>query len=229
LSVDKRRGTITASDLLLVDSSGQVKRTAEEAPPSWTAENEPSAHDLQVRDQFLRMFHPGRPILTEVVAASEDESADIKRLAIVGLKSLGDLSLLLPVLSRKDDPTARRSAIAAIRAYLGQGPAQSTLVKQQLAQEFGDDTASIVEKMLVGFSPEEASRPQLFELLVATISPEQHSVGVRELALDSLKRLTGRDDLGYGPDHPEGKGLEAWKQLLAEGKLRLTTPRTKAK
>jgi hypothetical protein len=229
LSVDKRQGSISPSDMLTVDGGGQVKRSTEDAPPAWASETEPSPHELQIRDQFLRMFHPGRPILTEVVAASEDESADIKRLSIVALKSLGDPSLLIPILSRKDDPVARRSAIAATRAYVGLGPAAATRVKEQLVQEFGDDTASIVEKMLIGFSADEASRPQLFELLVDTLSPEQESVGVRELALENLKRLTGRDDLGYDPDHPTDKGFAAWKDLQRQGKLRLAAPRAKAK
>ena len=88
------------------------------------------------------MFHPGRPVLTEIVTASEDENADIKRFSILALKSLGDLSLLMPMLSRKDDPVARRSALAAIRAYMGLGPTPRNAVREQLVEEFGDETAS---------------------------------------------------------------------------------------
>jgi hypothetical protein len=101
-------------------------------------------------------------------------------------------------------------------------------VRDQLAEEFGEDTASIVGKMLMGFSAQEASSPQVFEQLVGLLAPEQESLGVRELALDTLKRLTGRDDLGYDPDHAEGKGLTAWKDLQRQGKLRVTAPRPKA-
>ncbi len=46
--------------------------------------------------------------------------------------------------------------------------------------------------------------PRSYERLVAALGPEQESVGLRELALDTLKQLTGRDDLGYDADHPEG-------------------------
>jgi hypothetical protein len=229
LSVDKRTGTLTSSDVIAVDGSAQVKRSTDDTPPSWASEAELAPHELQVRDQFLKMFHPGEPILRDIVTASEDESADVKRLAILALKSLGDLSFLMPILSRKDDPIARRSAIAAIRAEIGLGSAAAARVKEQLVQEFGDDKAPMVDKMLIGFSPDEASRPQLFELLVATLGPDQEPVGVRELAIDNLKRLTGRDDLGYDADHPAEKGLNAWKDLQRQGKLRLATPRTKTK
>ena len=119
--------------------------------------------------------------------------------------------------------------MAAIRSYMGLGPDAANRVRDQLAEEFGDDTAPFVEKMLVGYTPEEASDPKIFERLVAALGPEQESVGLRELALDTLKQLTGRDDLGYDPDHPEGKGLSAWKELQRQGKLRYSATRGKAK
>ena len=49
------------------------------------------------------------------------------------------------------------------------------------------------------------------------LSPEEGRLGVRELAIDTLKRLTGHDDQGYDPDHPEGKGFAAWKDLERQG------------
>ena len=88
---------------------GGLKRTEIDAPPVWATELEPSPHEVQIRDQFIRMFHPGRPVLTEIVAASEDDNSDMKQLSILALKSLGDVSLLMPMLSRKGDPVTRKS------------------------------------------------------------------------------------------------------------------------
>jgi hypothetical protein len=228
LSTGAKHETLTTSDAVVVDTAGGLKRTEIDAPPSWAIEAEPSAHELQMRDHFIRMFHPGRPVLTEIVAASEDDSSDIKELSILALKSLGDVSLLMPMLSRKGDPITRKSALSAIRSYMGLGREAATRVHDQLAEEFGDDTATFVEKMLVGYPSEEASNSLLYDRLVAALGPEQDSVGVRELALDTLKHLTGRDDLGYDPDQPEGKGLNAWKDLLRQGKLRYSAARPKS-
>jgi hypothetical protein len=224
-----KQESLTASDAVVIDSAGNVKRTAIDAPPSWAVEAEPSPPELQVREKFVKIFHPGRPVLTEIVTATTDESDDVKRLSIAAIKSLGDLSLLTPLLSHKDDPVARRTAITAIRAYMGLGPDAAVRVRDQLAKEFGDDTASFVEKMLIGYTPEEASNAQLYQRLVDALRPEEESVGVRELALDTLKQLTDRDDLGYDPDHPEGKGLSAWKELQRQGKLRYVAGRDKSK
>jgi hypothetical protein len=229
LTADQKQESLTATDAVVIDTAGGFKRTGIDAAPSWATEVEPSAHEVQVRDQFNRMFHPGRPVLTEIVAASEDDNADIKQLSIRALKSLGDVSLLMPMLSRKGDPITRKSALAAIRAYMGLGRDAAIRVREQLAEEFGDDTASFAEKMLVGYPAEEASSPQLYERLVAALGPEQESVGLRELALDTLKHLTGRDELGYDPDQPEGKGLNAWKDLQRQGKLRYSAARGQSK
>ncbi len=122
LTAGQKQESLTASDVVVIDAAGTVKRTAIDTPPSWATEAEPSPQELQLRDQFIRMFHPGRPVLTEIVAASEDDNADIRQLSILALKSLGDLSLLMPMLSRKGDPVTRKGALAAIRSYMGLGP-----------------------------------------------------------------------------------------------------------
>ena len=228
VTIDKKPESLAALDVLALDGGG-AKRSTEEALPAWASDAEPSRQELELRDHFARLIHPNRPVLAEIVAAVEDQNPDIRRLSILALKSLGDMSLLMPMLSRKGDPIVRRSALAAVQSYMGLGPEAASRVRDQLVEEFGEETASFVGKMLIGFSPEEASNPQVYEQLVALLSPEQESIGVRELALDTLKRLTGRDDLGYDPDHPEGKGLNAWKDLQRQGKLRFTAPRTKAK
>jgi hypothetical protein len=229
LTAEKKQESLTASDLLVIDTAGTVKRTGIDSAPSWATETEPSPVEVKLREQFIRMFHPGRPVLTEIVAATEDDNSDIRQLSIRALKSLGDLSLLMPMLSRAGDADARKGALASIRSYMGLGPEAATRVRSQLAEEYGDDKAPFVEKMLVGYTPDEASDPKVFERLVAALGPEQESVGLRELALDTLKQLTGRDDQGYDADHPEGKSLSAWKDLQRQGKLHYSTARGKAK
>ena len=220
VSVDQKQESISPSNFVTVETTGKMTRTNLDNLPSWSTETEPSGAELQARTQFLKVFHPGRKVLAEIVAASEDEHVEIKQLSISALKALGDVSFLVPLLNREDDRITRLSALAAIRDYIGRGPDASKRALEQLVQEFGDETGSILGKMLVGFTPEEAANPETYQRLIALLPPDQPSVGLRELALDSLKRLTGRGDLGYDPDHPEGKGLTTWKELQRKGELR---------
>jgi hypothetical protein len=216
-------------DVLSVDRNG-TKRATEEGPPMWASDAWPTAEESKARGAFAKIFHPGRPVLTEIVSAVEDSNGDTKQLAIAALKSMGEMSYLMPLLSRKGDAGVRRGALAAIRSYTALGPEASGKVREQLVEEFGEDTASMAGQMIVGFSPQEAANPQLYTQLVGMLAPTEQSVGVRELALDTLMRLTGRSDvLGYDADHPE-KGHAAWVELEHQGKLRSAAPpRPKAK
>ena len=66
---------------------------------------------------------------------------------------------------------------------------------------------------MIGYTPKEAGDEATFTKLVQILGTSDPSeIGVRELALDNLMALTGRDDLGYDPEKPEGKGLKAWRE-----------------
>ena len=223
-SIDNKQETLKASNVAVIDA-GQIRIATPENLPPWSTQSEPTPYELQVRDQFLKQFHPGRPILAELVAAIEDDRPEIKDLAIRAMKAWGDLSLLMPMLSRERDPVARRVTIEAIRSYMALGPDAANRVRAELDREFRDENlGAIAQHMLVGYSPDEVAKGDIYPRLVGLLSPEQPSVGIRELALDSLRRLTGRDDLGYDPDHPLGKGLDAWNDLLRRNELQPLPP-----
>jgi hypothetical protein len=226
LSLDKQNETLTSSIVAIIETNAPIKRAAADTLPIWAVEPGPSTAEAELKEQFQGMFHADGSVLRDMVLASEDERPGIKSVSIAGIQALGDLSLLMPVLMRKDDPIARRFAIGTIREYMGRSPETAKEVHDQLVQEpgIGERETPLVEKMLVGYSTQEAAKPELFKQLVGLLSPDQQSVGVRELALDTIQRLTGRDDLSYSADHPEGQGLTALKELLARGELKARAP-----
>ena len=224
LVVGAKRETLKPMSVALVDAAGQVQTGQRPNLPAWLNQSEPTPYESQVKDQFAKLFHADRPVLAEIVAAIEDDRAEIKPMAVAALKALGDLSLLMPTLSRPNDPVARRATIGAIRSYMIQGPEASGRVRAALDEEFGGDLGGFAQHMLIGFAPDEAAKADLYTRLVNLLSPEQESVGLRELALDTLQRLTGRDNLGYDPDKPAGKGFDAWNDLMRRNELRTAPP-----
>jgi hypothetical protein len=209
-------------NVALVDAGGQIQVGSRDALPSWLTQAEPTALELQVKEQFIKLFHADQPVLRDLVIAIEDERPDIRILTVQALKGLGNIDELITTLSRPNDPTARRATIAAIRDYMTQGPDASGRVRTALEEQFGDKLGGVAYHMLVGYTPDEVAKSDFYSQVVGLLSPDHEAgiIGVRELALDTLKRLTGRDDLGYDPDHPAGKGYDAWNDLLRKNELR---------
>jgi hypothetical protein len=163
-------------------------------------------------------------VLADLVSATENENAEIKTLAIAALRGLGDLSLLTPILDRPSDPVARQAAIAALRAQIAQGGAAAQRVWDQLDLDFGPADGAKIQKLLVGFSDEEAAKTATLRALVDDLGPRNEALGIRELVYDNLKTLTGKASIPYDADHPEA-GHAAWNRLLEAGTLKLDPKR----
>jgi hypothetical protein len=225
LAVDDAKETLTGPGWIAWDGSRWADK-ADKPPPNWVTETKPTAFEQQIGEQFLRYFRPNRPVITDMVEALADDQKDVRRLAIRALRSVGDLSFVVPLLNRADDPTSRREAIRVLRAALAQGPDAVKAVHDQLLSDLGEEQAKDVERLLIGFTPKEARDEATFTNLVQQL--KANYVGVRELALDNLRTLTGRDDLEYDPDKPEGRGQRAWSDLLRDHELRPAVPVGKA-
>jgi hypothetical protein len=220
LLADDAKETLSGPAAITYDLRGPwAEKSPKLSPPSWVTEAKPKPFDVQVGEQFARpILQPGRPLMSEIVAATEDDQKDVRRLAIAALRAVGDISYVVPLLSKPENPVSRREAIKVLRDYMAQSPDAEKDLRSQLVVFYGADLADTVEKLLIGFSPKDAREESTYNGLVQELSSTD--VGVRELALDNLQSLTGRDDLGYDPDKPEGKGLKAWKDLLHNHELR---------
>lgn len=212
-STEKVKGPATVR----LDATGAVT-PVKEAAPGWLTGPESSAESTAHREKFLKEFAEDRPVLADVVSATESADPEVKADAVATLRGLGDLSLLTPILERPEDPVARRAAIAAIREELASGEAASRRAWDQLEQDLGPDNRGRLGKLLLGYTAEDAT-PAAIEDLVETLSSREPSPGLRELAIDNLRRLTGRDAPAYDPDKPE-QGYAAWRKLREDGALK---------
>jgi hypothetical protein len=106
---------------------------------------------------------------------------------------------------------------------LARGGDSAKAVRDELSKVFGADYAEAAEKLLVGFTAEEGRRESTYADLVRALSTPE--LGTRELALQALMSLTGRDNLEFDPTKPEGKGLKAWQDLVHRKEIMKSTPK----
>lgn len=218
LQAGDAKETLSGPGTITFDAQRSWTGIDKNPPPGWVTESKPSPYDLQVGEQLQRYFRPGRGVLANLVEALEDDQKDVRRLAISATRSAGGIALIVPLLHQEENPVSRRAAITVLRSHLGEGPDASRELHSQLESTFGAELAERVEKLLVGFTAKEASEEATYKKLVDDLSSPE--VAVRELALETLQSLTGRDDLGYDPDHQTGKGLTAWKNLSNSHELK---------
>ena len=122
LAIDQAKETLAGPGTLVADSSGRLQASPDRPIPAWMTEADPSDKERKLGEQFLQQFSPDRPVLADLVGAAESDSPVTKKLAIFAIKAIGDLSLLTPILTRADDPSARQSTAAALRDLMALGP-----------------------------------------------------------------------------------------------------------
>jgi len=217
LQVDAAKETLSAPGSIIWDGSKWTDKS-ERPAPAWVTETKPSVFEKQIGDLFLPYMRPNRPVITNIVEAHDDDQKDVRRLSLRALRAVGDLSYITPDLNKPEDPTSRREAIRVLRAALAQGPDSVKAVHEQLERDFGPQHGSTIERLLIGFTAKDARDEATYKALVDQLRAPD--VGVRELALDNLRSLTGRDDLQYDADKPDGPGLKAWRDLSDHHELR---------
>lgn len=196
----------------------------ERPAPEWLTDTRLRPIDQQLSDDLVKLIRPDSPLVASLAEAMDDSRKEIRTAAIQALGMLGEYDLVISALSKPDDPDARKAAMGTIRKLIEQSEATAKAVYQQLAGKLGEGSSRVIEKLIVGFSRTEAEDPSTYSKLVALL--EDPDVGVRQLAIDNLTFLTGRDSLGYKPDNPDKAGLAAWRDLLNAGELKAATAKS---
>ena len=188
------------------------------AVPGWVTETEPAPLDKQIGAKFAQHFPAGSRLMTGLLESLDDESREVRESAVAALGSIGAIDLVVPALSTPGEPSVRRAAIRVLRGLMARGGEAAAIAHDELRQVLGEEQARAAETLLRGFNADEARRDETYaELVKHLASPDP---GIRELSIDNLRTLTGRADLGYNVDAPEGEGIKVWQELLRKKELR---------
>jgi hypothetical protein len=211
VSVGETSETFRGPAVVEIDATGKTTSKPGGLMPEWVLEQDTPALDAETGRQFLRFFRDGQPPLPNLVEAASSDRPEIRRLAMEALGQIGQYSIVVAALSAPDQPETRRAAIDVLRAGLAQGAPSSERLQQELERTGDEAWVDLVGRLLAGVQKAEESDPgpALLQLL------DHQDVGIRELALDNLMRLTNRgDSLGYNADAPTPETLRAWSDLV---------------
>ena len=103
LTLDGTKESLNGPDTVVADSGGRFQPRSKKQVPAWVKETEQSPKDQKLAEQFLEQFSKDRSVMEDTVLAIDNESPVTKKLAIMAVKALGDLSYVTPTLSRAGD------------------------------------------------------------------------------------------------------------------------------
>ncbi len=201
-----------------LQTSGRFAEKSRHSAPAWVVDPSTTALEGETGRQFVTYFREGRPVLSDIVEAMDDPSEQVRRLAVEALGSIGDMESVVTGLDRKNDRAIHRAVVGVLRDGLALGGEPAKTIRDALSRQYDEMWGKIAERLLIGYRPEDARDEATLGPLVEYLATAP-SRGLRELALDDLRALTGRDTLEYDPDNPEGKGLKAWQDLFRKKEL----------
>lgn len=217
LKAGSAKRSLGALSAMMFVAPDQFLERDSEAPPEWVTAEAPSAVEQATGKAFASYFKPEHQPVRDLAEALADDQAAIQELAVMGLGSIGKLDLVIETLRQSRDPKLRRAAIAVLRGYGDLSPESAKTLREQLEQSGDPMWATLVQKLLDGFSEEEAGMESTYVDLVRLLAHED--LGVRELALGQLMKLTQRDAAGYDPNMPEGPALKNWQDFIKAREL----------
>lgn len=220
--VETGSATVRTSESQLQLKSGQTSVISPVSQDRWNLRKGEDFNDskwpsditgLQLTTQQLKRYLANdRPLAVQLVEAQSDSLLSVKKLSLEIALWVGRQDIIISALVEAGNPDLRRSAIESLRIAAEAGDSQVVSIIDKLVDEL---QLNVTEKPFLAtlfVRPGPISQTMPVGNLVATL--EHESVLMRELALEHLMKITGRDSMDFNPDNPMEKAISAWNQWL---------------
>ena len=214
---------IPAGNIFVIKTSGidgeeigLFESAPKDSSVNWVTTN-PALRTLTRRKHalaFSREFETGQSINLSLPAIPDDKRPYISELGVKALALGNRYSDLVQALAKGKHEETREAAIVGLREWMPKSPENRALLKVELEKIFDETTAKHVYHLLWGYSKKEAQDPEQSKILVGWLQHE--NIAVRELAIYSIRNLTGRD-YGYKSLYPASRRrsqIAQWKSHL---------------
>lgn len=170
--------------------------------------------------KFEAQFDPKLAVGLSIPALLRDSHANLAELAAKCLSLIESSPDMVQALSQLDHKEARVAAAEGLRSWLALDPSHGMLLLRELDTHFPTEQAQAVERLLWGYTREQAQDKLTSQELVNCLR-DNHLV-VRELAFQQLFQLTGRRNnfVPNGTASQREIGVQQWEnQLKRDGAL----------
>ncbi len=183
---------VPAGEVVWLNRPAQEANVVVNPAPSWLdpVQRNASATLRRYGMLFEREFDPKVAVDLSIPALAKDPRPKIAELAVRCLGTTGSYQELVAALVRSEHPEARAAAAAGLRLWLIQDEVRAKLLDEELRLHYPGDESLPVQRLLVGYSRQQAADPLTSRLMVDWL--RSNFVEVRELAIDQLERLAGR-------------------------------------
>jgi len=178
-------------------------------PPKRVSLNSKSA-----TSQFRKLFAAGGGVEEMLLGVATGADPRQSELATVSLGLLGSIESLVAVLQTTRHGESRLQAILGLRRCLLEAEANRHAIRESLTRRFSPELTQQVERLLWGFTPDDARSVEATGQLLDALGSTE--VAVRELAITHLRELVRRDfDFqASGSELQRASALRAWRQLV---------------
>ena len=165
-----------------------------------------------ITESMNRYLNNNRPLPVEIMDAVSDKIKAVRDLALNIAVWIDRDDIIVNALTDLGNNELRGSAVDAIRksALVRTGAAPRIAMKLAQELELDRDTSRLLNQLLV--TPESKGDLSWKKVLVENL--KNPSLLIRQLSLEHLMKIAARDDMGYKPENPSKKGLEAWQSWL---------------
>ncbi len=196
---------------LKIETSGPPSEVDEGPTTREPIEAAQKAADLENR-MMRRYLGTNRPLATSIIDAESDDLPAVRGLALQIALWIDRDDIVTGVLTDLENPELRKLAIAAVKraAARGEDSAQRAIEGCVTELALTDADAELLKSLLIVPAVEESADRK--KKLVYAL--EHDARLIRQLALDRLMKVSGRDSMGFDPDEPTVKGIEAWRAWI---------------
>jgi len=195
-----------------------------DALPPWAGETEGEREKtIKAALVKLREHATAKSIGEALDEFAASDEVGMRRLAVLLMGALDDLPRLGQTLRNTKHLDVWENGILALRHFLGRGPGQDTKLYKGLTEvaKYPPAEAQIFIDLLHGFSDEQLTQPETYELLSDYLHSDRPSI--RALAYWHLVRLVpDGKKIAFNPlaaKEEREAGVKEWSKLVPAGKV----------